>query len=168
MAYGVVRTDKLTGTIDGAKLCAFKFYNGENEANIENGAVVALDNYLGQDIWKAVAPVAGQEIGKLVLVDGVELFEDRTHPLEDWINKAGVACRGYILDHADIFSVTAEDLTEVPNLTNKAYIGCKAGTKWEVWEAATKTVDTKTYNAVAELIAVENVGGMVMYVYRVI
>ena len=88
MAHGVVRTDNLAGIYDGSKIVSIKFNNGTADAEIDNGSIVSLDAYLGQDVYKAVKPAAEQKLGKLVLVADVELFKDGKKPLDQWVNEA--------------------------------------------------------------------------------
>lgn len=160
MANGVVRTDNLTGIYDGSKLAAVKFYDGAKYAEIENGMVVSLDEYLGGDVYKAVKPSAGQKLGKLALVAGVELFKDYNRPLDEWINPADEAVRVYVLHQGDVFSVTEPCLNGAPDKETNKYLAVEAQTKWKVASAED--------GAVAELIAIESVGEYVYYVYRVL
>lgn len=159
MAYGVVRTDNLAGTTVGKNLVSVKFHNGTAYAACENGMPLALDAYLGGDVFKAVQTTANMNLGKLLLTAGVELFTDYNKGLDQWINPADIPVRAYVLQSGDIFSVTVDALDDTPTLTGetpKKYIGTAAQAEWDVQTAAT--------NAVAECIAIEGN----MYVYRVL
>lgn len=162
MAYCVVRTDKMHGTEVGADLVAVKYNDGTGYAAIENGNVVALDAYLGNDLWKAVKPTAKQALGKVALIANPEIFVDYEHPLDQYINEAGKEIRGYLLRQGDIFSITADGIDGTLGLgdDDNAYVEIQAGTKLKAVEAAT--------NAVAELIAIDVVGNYTYYVLRVL
>lgn len=162
--YAVVRTDNLHGTYVGSALVSFRFYDATGEAAIENGNVVVLDSKLpeiSRDMWKAVAPEAGAELGKLCLVAGVELVKDDNNAnLDEFRNEAGANVRGYVLYSGDEFSVTAEALDGTADVATNKYIAVQAGTKWKVASAAD--------GAIAELEAIETEGGYTYHVYRVI
>lgn len=163
MAHGVVRTDNLAGIYDGSKIVSIKFNNGTADAEIDNGSIVSLDAYLGQDVYKAVKPAAEQKLGKLVLVAGIELFKDGKKPLDQWVNEAGVPCRGYVLQQGDVFSVTADVIHGTPDMTTNKYADIEAATTLKAGAAAG---GGKTN--FAELIAIENAGAYTYYVYRVL
>lgn len=162
--YAVVRTDNLRGTYVGSALVSFRFHDADQEAAIENGNVITLAARMpeiSRDMWKGTAPAAGEKLGKLCLVAGVELvYEDNNADLDDFRNEAGRDVRGYVLHSSDEFSVTAPALEGTPDEETNKYIEAQAGsTKWLVSSAAE--------NAVAELIAIENEGGYTYHVYRV-
>lgn len=158
--HGVVRTDNLSGIYDGAKLAAVKYFDGANYAEIDNGMLVSLGEYLGGDIYKGVKPTAGQGLGKLGLVAGVELFKEGERPLDEWVNPANEGVRVYILDKGDVFSVTAPCLSGTPDAETNKYVKAAADVKFEI--------ATAEEGALAELIAIETVGAYVYYVYRVL
>ena len=163
MAHGVVRTDNLAGIYDGSKIVSIKFNNGTADAEIDNGSVVALDAYLGQDVYKAVKPTAEQKLGKLALVAGVELFKDREKPLDQWVNEAGVPCRAYVLQQGDVFSVTADVISGTPDATTNKYVDIDAATTFKAGPVASSGKAN-----FAELIAIETAGAYTYYVYRVL
>lgn len=163
MAKGVVRTDNLAGIYDGSKVVSIKFNNGTADAEIENGNVVSLDAYLGQDVYKAVKPTAEQKVGKLALVAGVELFKEKTLPLDQWVNEAGAPTRAYVLQQGDVFSVTADAIDGTPDATTNKFVDIAAQTQLKAAAAA----GTGKANF-AELIAIETAGAYTYYVYRVL
>lgn len=158
--HGVVRTDNLSGIYDGARLLAVKYFDGAAYAEIDNGMLVALDEYLGGDVYKAVKPTAGQKLGKLALVAGVELFKEGERPLDYWVNEADVPVRVYVLRQGDVFSVTAPCINGTPDAETNKFVAAGDDVKFEV--------ATAEDGALAELIAVETVGAYVYYVYRVL
>lgn len=160
VVHGVVRTDNLSGIYDGARLAAVKYFDGAAYAEIDNGMIVSLDEYLGADVYKAVKPVAGQKLGKLALVAGVELFKEGERPLDMWVNPADEPVRVYIFRQGDVFSVTAPDIEGTPDAEANKFIAVGDDTKYVVAAAED--------GAFAELIAIETVGAYVYYVYRVL
>lgn len=160
MAYAVVRTDNLSGIIDGARLATVHFYDGANKADIENGNVISLDGIDEPGVYKAVAPSAKQALGKLALVAGVELMYDRTYKnLDDFINAAGAEVRVYILHSGDVFSVTAEALDgEISSST--VGVEVQAGTQLKVV--------TDASDAVAEYLGSDVENGYTYYKFRVL
>ena len=58
---------------------------------------------------KAVAATAGADLNECAIVAGVEvMYDERKKNLDEFINEAGKATRGYIPRSRNIFSVTAE------------------------------------------------------------
>lgn len=161
MAYGVVRTDNLSGIIDGARLATVHFYDGATKAAIENGNIISLDGLDGEPgVYKAIAPSAQQGLGKLGLVAGVEIMYDRKYNnLDDFINPAGAEVRVYILKSGDVFSVTADALSAAPSASTVG-VEVQAGTKLKVVTALT--------NAVAEYLGSDVENGYTYYKFRVI
>ena len=162
MAYAIVRTDNMQGTIDGSKLVSFRYHDGNEYAAIENGMVLTLDSLMPneRELWKAVKPAAGQKLGKLILVAGVELmYDERKRNLDEFINEKDANIRGYVLCQGDTFSVTVEACSATPSDSDK-YITVQEDTKWSV--SASET------DAIAELIAIEQVGTKTYYVFRVL
>lgn len=160
VVHGVVRTDNLSGIYDGARLAAVKYFDGAEYAEIDNGMLVSLDEYLGADVYKAVKPAAGQKLGKLALVAGVELFKEGERPLDMWVNAADEPVRVYILRQGDVFSVTAPCVEGTPDAEANKYVAVAEDVKFAVAAAED--------GALAELIAIETVGAYVYYVYRVL
>lgn len=162
MAYAVVRTDNLTGTYNGAFLISGHFYNGNNKAEIENGALVSIGALDGErGVYKCVAPTAKQPLGKLGLVATPEIIYDnnRFRNLDDYINEAGKKIRVYILHSNDVFSITAEGLDAAPTASTLG-IEVVAGTKPKCATALT--------NAVAEYLGSDTENGYTYYKFRVI
>lgn len=161
MAYGVVRTDNLSGIIDGARLATVHFYDGNGAAAaIENGNIISLNGLDEPGVYKAIAPTAQQGLGKLGLVAGVELFYDRKFKsLDEFINPAGAEVRVYILKSGDVFSVTADALSAAPAASTVG-VEVQAGTKLKVATALT--------NAVAEYLGSDVENGYTYYKFRVI
>lgn len=161
MAYGVVRTDNLSGIIDGARLATVHFYDGANKAAIENGNIVSLNGLDEPGVYKAIAPTAKQALGKLGIVAGVELFYDRKYKnLDEFINPAGAEVRVYILKSGDVFSVTSDALSAAPVDGTTLGVEVQAGTKLKVVTALT--------DAVAEYLGKDVENGYTYYKFRVI
>lgn len=161
MAYAVVRTDNLSGIIDGARLATVHFYDGNGKAAaIQNGNIITLNGIDERGVFKAIAPTANQGLGKLALVATPEIMSDRQYKnLDDFINAAGAEVRVYILHSGDVFSVTAEALDGTVGNTTVG-VEVQAGTKLKVVTSAT--------NAVADYLGSDVENGYTYYKFRVI
>nr|DAP58620.1 MAG TPA: hypothetical protein [Caudoviricetes sp.] len=129
MAYTVIRTDLMSGTNQPADLVSLRFYNGEDKpAEVENGVIVKLEGYEdGQrEVMKAVAASADDDLNDCAIVAGVEvMYDERKKNLDEFINEAGKATRGYIPRSRNIFSVTKEGFVDgtVPEKGDEVGIG---------------------------------------------
>ena len=112
MAYCVIRTDKMSGTEQPADLVSLRFYGADGKpAAVENGTIVKLQGYEdGQrEVMKAVAATANDDLNECAVVAGVEvMYDERQKNLDEYINEAGKAVRGYILRSRNEFSITKE------------------------------------------------------------
>ena len=112
MAYCVIRTDKMSGTEQPADLISLRFYGADGKpAAVENGTIVKLQGYEdGQrEVMKAVAATANDDLNECAVVAGVEvMYDERQKNLDEYINEAGKAVRGYILRSRNEFSITKE------------------------------------------------------------
>lgn len=129
MAYTVIRTDLMSGTNQPADLVSLRFYNGEDKpAEVENGVIVKLEGYEdGQrEVMKAVAASADDDLNDCAIVAGVEvMYDERKKNLDEFINEAGKATRGYIPRSRNIFSMTKEGFVDgtVPEKGDEVGIG---------------------------------------------
>ena len=111
MAYTVIRTDLMSGTNQLADLVSLRFYDSSEPAEVENGVIVKLEGYEdGQrEVMKAVAASESDDLNDCAIVAGVEvMYDERKKNLDEFINEAGKATRGYIPRSRNIFSVTKE------------------------------------------------------------
>lgn len=110
--YCVIRTDLMSGTKQPADLVSLRFYNADGEvAEVENGVIVELQGYEeGQrEVMKAVAATSSSDLNDCAVVAGIEImYDERKHNLDEFINEAGKAVRGYIPRSRNLFSVTKE------------------------------------------------------------
>lgn len=135
--YAYVRTDNMSGTNVAKDLASAKFYNGSDEAAIENGNIVTLGGYLDgeRELKKATAPTASTPLRDLYLVATPEVVKDKNYyGLGDFINEAGSAIRCYRLTPGDIFSVSKEAIDGTPEVG--AVVEAQAGTKLKVVSSA--------------------------------
>lgn len=129
MAYTVIRTDLLAGTKQPSDLVSLRFYNAEDEvAEVENGVIVELKGYEeGQrEVMKAVAATSTSKLNDCAIVAAPEvMYDESKHNLDQFINEAGKAVRGYIPRSRNIFSVTKEGFVNaaVPTVGGKVGIG---------------------------------------------
>ncbi len=112
MAYSVIRTDLMSGTKQPADLVSIRFYNDQDEvAEVENGVIVKLEGYEDgeREVMKAKAAKSTDSLNDCAIVAGVEvMYDEHKKNLDEYINEAGKAVRGYIPRSRNLFSVTKE------------------------------------------------------------
>lgn len=175
MAYAVVRTDNMFGTDVRAGLVSIKYMgaNGTTPTAIQNGNVLkvgALESHgtapnvtYEREIFVGAAPAANDDLKDIVLVATPEvMYDEHKHNLDEFINEAGRACRGYRLHKGDIFSVTKDALDGVAAPAIGNAVELKAGTKLNVAASA-----TSGSTQVGKIIAIDVVGRYTYYVILV-
>lgn len=136
--YAYVRTDKMSGTTVAKDLASAKFYNGSEEAAIENGNIVTLGTYLEgeREVKKATKPAANTPLRDLYLVASPEVVKTKNYyGLGDFRNEAGDVIRCYRLTSADQFSVTKEALDGTASVGS--IVEAQSSTKMKVVASAT-------------------------------
>lgn len=127
--YAVIRTDLMSGTKQPADLVSLRFYGADGKpAEVENGVIVKLEGYEDgeREIMRAIAAKAGDDLNECAIVAGVEvMYDERKKNLDEYINDAGKATRGYIPRSRNIFSLTAEGFVggKVPKKGGSVGIG---------------------------------------------
>lgn len=127
--YCVIRTDLMSGVEQPADLVSLRFYGADGKvAEVENGTIVKLQGYEDdqREVMKAIAATAGDDLNECAIVAGVELmYDERKKQLEEFINEAGRATRGYVPRSRNIFSVTKEGFVDetVPKKGDTVGIG---------------------------------------------
>ena len=171
--YAVVRTDNMYGTDVRAGLVSIKYIvssttgegndavTTETATEIENGHVLKVGELMDgeREIFAGSDVAANDDLKDVVLIASPEvMYDERLRNLDDFINVAGKACRGYRLHKGDIFSVTkaALDGVEKPAVGN--IVELKAGTKMNVAASA-----TSGSTQVGRIIAVDVVGRYTYY-----
>lgn len=167
MAYAVVRTDAMAGTDVRGQLVSVKYMgaDGATPTAIENGNVLKIGALMTgeREIYVGGAVAANDKIDDIVLIASPEVvYDERKRNLDDFVNEAGKACRGYHIHSGDTFSVTAEALsgTGTPAVGN--IVELAAGTKLAFVASATSG-STK----VGRIIAVDVVGRYTYYAIKV-
>lgn len=165
MAYGIVRTDNMYGTDVRAALVSIKYMGegGDTPTAIENGSVLKVGALIEgeREIYVGGAVAANDKVEDVVLVASPEvMYDERKKNLDEYINDAGKACRGYHIHSGDIFSVTKEALAgaAVPAVGN--IVELAAGTKLNVVTEATGAT------VVGTIIAVDVVGRYTYYAIK--
>lgn len=152
MAYGVVRTDNMSGTTLGKNLVSLKYQESSVDTAIDNGNVVVVGDLIEgeREIRLASKPAADTALKNIALVATPELNKDKkvTLPAE-YTNAAGTILRGYRLLSHDIFSVTADALAG-DTLSVGYAVELQAGTKLKVVSSA-----TSDSTQVGKIIAIE-------------
>ena len=166
MAYGIVRTDNMYGTDVRAALVSIKYMgsNGSTPTAIENGSVLKVGALIEgeREVYVGGAVAANDKVEDVVLVASPEvMYDERKKNLDEFINEAGKACRGYRIHSGDLFSVTKDALTgkETPAVGNVVELA--AGTKLNVADSATGGSTT-----IGTIIAVDVVGRYTYYVIK--
>lgn len=161
--HAVIRTDLMSGTYDGSLLRSFKYFDAEgNPAEIDNGHVVKLEALMEgeREIWKAVDPTADTKLEDLCLVAGVEvMYDERKRNLDEYVNEAGKAVRGYMNHKNQFHGVTIEalDCEGEPAVGN--FVEVQAGTKLKVATAESEATFGK-------IVAIEPAGRYTYYVIK--
>lgn len=136
MAYGIVRTDNMSGTTMGKDLVSVKYQVGNTDTAIENGAVVLIGDYIDGEVRKATAPAANSPLNSVALIASEEVDKAKTYnTLGEFKNEAGAIARGYRFRSGDTFAVTAAALDGTP--AKDAVVELQAGTKMKVVTQAT-------------------------------
>lgn len=165
--YGVVRTDNMTGTDVRSELVSVKYMGTAKTTatEIENGSVLKASElmdgerevFLGEDVAKDTP------IREVVLIAAPEVpYDERLRNLDEFINPAGKACRGYRLHSGNMFSVTKEALTGLASPAKGDIVELAAGTKLNVAASATSGATT-----VGKIIDVEIAGRYTYYVIKI-
>lgn len=112
MSYCVIRTDAMSGTTVGADLVSVRFYDANGEkAAVENGVIVELQGLEDgeREVHKAVAATSASDLNNCAILAAPEvMYDERLYALDDYINEAGKAVRGYIPRSRNMFSLTKE------------------------------------------------------------
>ena len=156
MAYACVRTDNMSGTVNGKDLVSVKYFEGENEAAIENGCVVLVGEYLeGQrEVRKAMAPAANSKLSDVALIANEEVDKTKGHNnLNEYVNEAGMTIRGYrLVEPKQMFGVTKEAFAPSATPVKGAVVELMNGNKFNAAESA-----TEGSTVVGKIVAVEGI-----------
>lgn len=154
MAYACVRTDNMSGTVNGKDLVSLKFMVGETEAPIENGNIVLVGDHLEgeREVRKATAPSKSADVYKCALVASEEVVKSKSrNTLAEFRNEAGDIARGYRLVANDTFSVTAEAFADGAALEVGATVELTDSTKLSAVAEATGAA-----SVVGKIVLIEN------------
>ena len=163
--YAVVRTDNMYGTDVRAALVSVKYMgeDGSTPTAIENGNVLKIGALIDgeREIYVGGAVAADDKINDVILVASPEvMYDERKKNLDEYINDAGKACRGYHIHSGDIFSVTKEALAGAAAPAVGNIVELAAGTKLNVVTEATGAT------VVGTIIAVDVVGRYTYYAIK--
>jgi hypothetical protein len=149
MAYAIVRTDLMSGTRNPADIVNVKYSPSGTDTAIENGHVVllgALDTS-ERDVFVGATPSRNSDLSKCVLIATPEVEADeRKKNLNEFRNAAGAICRGYYMRSGNVFSVTADALTNGTGGTIAIgdIVELQDGTKFKVVAAGTGSTEGST------------------------
>ena len=156
--YGMFRSDNMAGTTQGKYLASVRV--GQD---LQNGSVVALGAYEAneREVRTCTAPTADTKIGALAILGSEEVDASvKFNTVAGFINVKDSVARAYIIEHGDMFSITAECFETAPAVghTIEALAGSYKMNATEVATGAT---------VIGECIAVEKDGPTTWYVVRV-
>lgn len=152
MAHGIFRSDNCSYTRDGSKIRTIVTYG-----DIDNGAPIVLgglvtDNskaFYGEREVFTTSAATGANAADVFVVTTPELDYEK-YSLGEFTNASGAIGRAVAMEKYDIFSVTSEVLSAIPNANDK-YIAAASG-QWTVSNAATKAfatyLDTNTKDGI--------------------
>ena len=125
--YCVIRTDLMAGTKNPDQLVSVRYYADEAVAEVEHGVIVELKGYEDgrREVMKAVAATAESNLADCAVIAAPEvMYDERKKNLDEFINEAGKAVRGYRLPDRNMFALTAEGFAgAAPALNGKVGIG---------------------------------------------
>ena len=162
LIHQVVRIDNMSGTTDGSQLRSLRYYNADAPAAIDNGMLVKLVALEEgeREVYKAVAPAAGDKLNALCLVATPEVMADpRKRNLTDFYNEAGAIARGYML-HPGFFSCTEGCFDKTPKVGDA--IEVMSGTTFKV------TTGAASGTQVGVCRAIEQESGYTYYVVEIL
>lgn len=162
MAYAMFRSDNMAGTTDGKFLVSLRC-----AADIENGSIVTLGALESgsREVHSYATPAATDAIGKLVIIGSEEVVKAKKYDtIGEFINQKGEIARGYILDHGDVFSVTAGAFEAADSVTVAVGTIFEVQAKTKMKAVATATTSTTT---IGKCEAIEQDGATTWYVIRV-
>ena len=159
MAYTVFRSDLLSGTDVAADLVSCRVYDSDdNPIAVENGTIVELKGYEEgeREVMKAVLASASSKISDCAIIGSEEvMYDERKRNLDEFINEAGVICRGYIPRSRNMYSVTKEGFVGGTAPAKDAKLGLGANGK------------LTTGSGWGTVMAVETAGRYTYYVIRI-
>lgn len=132
--YCVVNTDLMSGVKQPADLVSLRFYGVVNSqtvaAEVENGVIAKLGALENREVYAATAAAATDDPDECVIIANPEvMYDERKRVLEDYINPAGKAIRGYRIKNKNIMSFTKEGFVSGTVPTKGAAVGIGAGGK---------------------------------------
>lgn len=166
MSYGIVRTDNMYGTDVRSALVSIKYMgtDGETPTAIENGNVLKVGKLISgeREIYVGSAVAKADKVTDIVLVASPEvMYDERKKNLDEFINEAGKACRGYRIHSGDTFSVTKDALAGKTSPEVGDIVELADGTKLSV--AASATTGSTT---VGTIISIDVVGRYTYYAIK--
>lgn len=164
--HAVVRTDNMTATDVRSQLVSIKHMgaNGKTPTEIDNGNVLKVGALIDgeREVYSGGAVAADTKITDVALIASAEvMYDEHKKNFDEYVNEAGKICKGYRLNHGDIFSVTAEALTGITP-TKGSVVELAAGTKLNVVKTA-----TASSTVVGSIIDIDVVGRHTYYVVKV-
>ena len=137
MAHGIFRGDNVTSITDPAKIRTIQTYGDiDNGAPIVLGALASTGKYAGEAEVFATSAATGAAAADVWVVTTPEI-DYTNYALADFFNANGAIGRAIKMEKADIFSVTSEVLSALPN-ANETFYAAAGNGQWTVSNASTK------------------------------
>lgn len=156
--YAVVRTDNMSGTVEGKNLVSLVY-----DEDIENGCVLAIGDLVEgeRELREGTAPAKDAALRDVALICSPEVVKSMSYnALSDFINLAGDPLRGYRLTPKDAFGITAEGFAEGDSPEVGYFVELNGTTKLHAVEEATGAGepdgDPTTVTVVGKIIAFED------------
>lgn len=152
--HAMFRSDNLAGTSQGKYLASVRVTE-----NLDNGLIVVPGEYEAgaREVRVCAAPTADDKIGTIAILGSEEVNKAvKFDTVGGFTNEANSVARAYILEHGDMFSVSAEGFVAVPAVGDEVKVAAdahKMGTAGDV--------------TVGKCIAIELDGATTWYVVRV-
>lgn len=152
--HAMFRADNLAGTTQGKYLASVRMTE-----DLDNGSIVVPGAYEdgAREVRAAGAPQDSDKVGTIAILGSEEVVKNVTYDtVGDFTNVDGSIARAYILEGADVFSVSAEAFVAVPEVGAAVKVAAgahKMGVEGDI------TVGT--------CVAIENDGATTWYVVRV-
>lgn len=166
--HGMVRTDKMDGTILPSATVSVRYAPGGTKTAIDNGNFVAIGNFENKEreVRVGTTPAANTPIESLVLIASEEVDKEAAIDIvSEFQNKAGAICRGYKLKPGNFFALTEDCFTKGSGVTatvNTSILEAQAGTKGKLVNTA-----TSGSTAIGTLRFIEKEGATTWYVFEI-
>ena len=136
MAYAIIRTDLMSAIKDASKHVFFKIVT----TAVENGNVLKIGSLVTgeRNTYTYATPAVTTPLTSIAIVTTPELMSDeRKKNQNEFINAVGTVARAFMFEKGDVFSVTAEAVTNAATIAVGDIVELAASTKLKIVASAT-------------------------------